>query len=197
VIHIDIPYSPEAYLQETGRAGRDGRPVEATLLHSAEGLDFAEVLSSSAARIAGVAESPENTNTPLLAVERYAQMLGYALDTEHCRREQLLRFLGREAESCSGCDVCDGRVLVQAEEESQILDFVSRNRRRFTLLRAVQILQGTKSYEVVCKDPNSFYGFGLLFPWREEAIEDALSALRCTQKLRVLKRGFWKDRITV
>jgi hypothetical protein len=46
VIHIDVPYSPEAYLQETGRAGRDGTPVEAVLLYSEEDLAFADVLST-------------------------------------------------------------------------------------------------------------------------------------------------------
>lgn len=34
VIHIDIPDSPEAYFQEAGRAGRDGRTAYAVLLYS-------------------------------------------------------------------------------------------------------------------------------------------------------------------
>jgi ATP-dependent DNA helicase RecQ len=179
VIHLDIPYSPEAYLQETGRAGRDGRPVQATLLYSPEDLGFAEIL-----------------NDPL-AVERYDQMSGYALDTTRCRREQLLGFLVQEPVSCSGCDVCDGRVLNQAEGAEQILDFVSKNRRRFTMLQAVQVLRGAKSYEVVRRQLASSYGFGLLSDWEVEEIEEALEALCHSGDIKVLKRGLWKQRITL
>ena len=102
VIHVDIPYSPEAYLQETGRAGRDGSTVEAVLLYSAEDLGFADLLSP----------RPEHSSTDHLgaqapaafAAERFDQMLGYALDSNRCRREQLLDFLGQERTACSGCD---------------------------------------------------------------------------------------------
>jgi hypothetical protein len=49
VIHLDIPSSPEACLQETGRAGRDGSPVKAALLYSPENLGFSDTLSGSGA----------------------------------------------------------------------------------------------------------------------------------------------------
>ena len=194
VIHVDIPYSPEAYLQETGRAGRDGSTVEATLLYSAEDLGFAELLSPRPEH-----SSPDSGGDRVpsaFAAERYAQMLGYALGTSRCRREQLLGFLGQELTSCAGCDVCDGRVLHRAEEEEPILDFVSRNRRRFTLRQTVQLLRGAKSYEVVRGGLASYPGFGLLAGWQEEEIEEAFETLRRRGAIRVPKRGPWKDRIT-
>jgi ATP-dependent DNA helicase RecQ len=198
VIHLDIPYSPEAYLQETGRAGRDGRPVEATLLYSAEDLGFADSFADALSTAGGNSlVNPQTSETPApLAAERYAQMLGYALDTTRCRREQLLGFLGQEPGSCSGCDVCDGRVLHRAEGEAQIAELVSRNPRRFTIIQAVQLLRGAKSYEVVRSGLTSYRGFGLLAGWQEEEIEEALESLRHRGAIKVLKRGFWKNRIT-
>jgi len=202
VIHLDVPYSPEAYLQETGRAGRDGRPVEATLLYSAEDLGFVEILG----RIRGsevvdslqseIPGSVEDAVADPLACERFAQILGYALDSSRCRREQLLGFLDQEPVSCSGCDVCDGRVRHRAEGEEQILEAVARNHRRFTLREAAQLMRGAKSYEVVRRGPASYHGFGVLAGWQEEEIEEALETLRRSGAIKVLKRGFWRDRIT-
>lgn len=36
VVHVNLPASPEAYLQESGRAGRDGMPAESLVLLSGE-----------------------------------------------------------------------------------------------------------------------------------------------------------------
>ena len=41
VIHYDCPDSPEAYFQEAGRAGRDGKPAKAILLYN--GNDHAKL----------------------------------------------------------------------------------------------------------------------------------------------------------
>ncbi len=38
VVHYDLPESPEAYFQEAGRAGRDGKPAFAVLLHSSSDI---------------------------------------------------------------------------------------------------------------------------------------------------------------
>ncbi len=112
------------------------------------------------------------------------------------RRQQLLGFLGQEPGSCGGCDVCDGRVLNRAEGEAQFLDFVARNRQRFILLQAAQLLRGANSYEVVRRGLASYHGFGALAGWQEEEIEEALETLRRSGAIKVLKRGFWKNRIT-
>jgi ATP-dependent DNA helicase RecQ len=138
VIHVDVPYSPEAYLQETGRAGRDGQPVEATLLYSPEDLEFADSFGTQG--LPG-SDAPAE-HAAQLAEERYAQMLVYATDAGCCRRKQLLGFLGSEPASCSGCDVCDGRVVDIPEGQRSILEVVSRLRRRFTLHQTVQLLRG-------------------------------------------------------
>ena len=98
--------------------------------------------------------------------------------------------------ACAGCDVCEGRVLNRAEGESKILDFVSRNRRRFTLRQAVQVLGGAKSYDVLRGGMASYPGFGLLAGWQEEEIEEALETLRRSGAIRALKHGPWKQRIT-
>ena len=34
VLHVDLPDSPEAYFQEAGRAGRDGKKAYAVILYS-------------------------------------------------------------------------------------------------------------------------------------------------------------------
>ena len=190
-----MPYSPEAYLQETGRAGRDGRPVEATLLYSAADLDFTAALAPSHGNPS--AESREIGPRARLAAERYNQILGYALNTERCRREQLLGFLGHELARCSGCDVCRGGTLQRPEGEPQILDFLSKNRKRFTLHQTVHLLRGARSYSVVRASLASYRGFGLLAGWQEEEIEEALESLRRSREIKVLKRGFWKDRVTM
>jgi ATP-dependent DNA helicase RecQ len=199
VIHLDVPYSPEAYLQETGRAGRNGRPVAATLPCAQADLDFAGTLGRQRYELEAAVthgESSETPNIPPLAAERYAQMVGYALNTNRCRRELLLGFLGHEPESCGGCDVCNGRVLERPEGEEQLLRVFNRHRRRFTVRQAVQLLRGARSYEVVRGSLTSYRDFGLLSAWQEEEIEEALETLRCRGAIRVLTRGPWKDRIT-
>ena len=42
VVHLDLPDSPEAYFQEAGRAGRDGKPAAALLFYNPKNLDDLE-----------------------------------------------------------------------------------------------------------------------------------------------------------
>jgi len=78
VIHWGPPRTLEAYYQEAGRAGRDGRSSQCALFWRPEDFD------------------PGDTT---LAVRRYVEARG-------CRRAMLLEYFGERMELCAGCDRC-------------------------------------------------------------------------------------------
>ncbi len=109
VIHLESPLTAEEYMQESGRAGRDGKASEAILLWSPEdGRKFASL--------------PEGSRG--LAMRAYAE-------ASTCRRQVLLDVFGSEERGCSGCDVCarGGGPSPFARDGKRVLEFL-RGRRR-------------------------------------------------------------------
>jgi ATP-dependent DNA helicase RecQ len=126
VIHRDCPPSVEAYLQESGRAGRDGKSSKAIFLWGPE-----DERSLSRAKTDGDSK-------------RITRLLFYARDTSHCRRESLLNLLDYEGEKDSPgsycCDVCEKEARTGLREENSLKDFFHRNKRCYTLSEAARIL---------------------------------------------------------
>ena len=97
VIHRDMPASPEAYYQEIGRAGRDGRPAEAILLYSAADLMFRR-------RLIDDGGAP---NEIKLHEKKKLDVLSAYCEALSCRRNLLLSHFGEmKTEPCGRCDVC-------------------------------------------------------------------------------------------
>jgi ATP-dependent DNA helicase RecQ len=119
VIHRDCPPSVEAYLQESGRAGRDGKDSQAFLLWGPEDQARLRLTKTEAGRL------------------RLEQLFEYARHTGSCRRAYLLRLLNYEGSGDSPetgcCDVCQGKARTELREEASITGFVKRNRRSYTL----------------------------------------------------------------
>jgi ATP-dependent DNA helicase RecQ len=126
VIHRDCPPSVEAYLQESGRAGRDGDPSKALLLW---GPDDDRSLS----RAKTEADK-----------KRISNLLAYARDTGKCRREALLDLLDydgeRDSPGSTCCDVCGGLSSTRLREEHSLLDFFRRNKRCYSPVEAAKVL---------------------------------------------------------
>jgi ATP-dependent DNA helicase RecQ len=184
VIHAEVPYSVEAYLQESGRAGRDGRPAEAVLLVSADDLGFD----------AGYRMGAEQAEVQR---RRYRLLLERVLQHGRCRRESLLEGLGLPPgpSACSGCDVCQGTARPEAEGLSDLEGFFRLHPRRFGLRQAVQILHGRMCHEVAVQDLDCVRGYGLLGGWEREEVEEALEDLLASGSLRLPARGLWKGRL--
>lgn len=98
VVHADLPGSIEAYAQEIGRAGRDGRASDCLLLFSWSDMRRRLAMTSglSPERRADVRER-------LLDVYRFAR-------GQVCRHRALCAHFGEEVSRCGeACDACGGR----------------------------------------------------------------------------------------
>ncbi len=97
VAHLDLPKSPEAYYQETGRAGRDGEPADAWMVY---GLQDVVTLRQM------VEASDADERHKRVERARLDAMLGLC-EVTSCRRQTLLRYFGEELpEPCGNCDNC-------------------------------------------------------------------------------------------
>ncbi len=101
VAHLGLPSRPEAYFQEAGRAGRDGKPARCELLWCPGDVTLAARLArrSSAAPAGGKAHRK--------ACRRGFDTMRRYLVTRRCRRRLLLAYLGERLRNGSGCARCD------------------------------------------------------------------------------------------
>ena len=152
VVHYAIPGSIEAYYQEIGRAGRDGRPATATLL-----WDYADVVTrrflidnpkrdNSAHRRGGASLNPEEAaRRRALEHAKLQRMVDYA-DTRGCLRATILRYFGDPdvREPCGACASCRPGALDNYEREliRKILAGIARAGERYGRNRIVAMLVG-------------------------------------------------------
>jgi ATP-dependent DNA helicase RecQ len=98
VVHHALTESVEAYYQEVGRAGRDGKPARGLLLISDPDIAWRFRL------IAGEVDlDPEQA---LRRRELLRAMISYA-ESSSCRHDTILRYFEDEAEALGGCGHCD------------------------------------------------------------------------------------------
>jgi ATP-dependent DNA helicase RecQ len=154
VAHLDVPKNLEAYYQETGRAGRDGRAADAWMTYG-----FADVMN-----LIRLLDTSEMTETQRrIERQKTEALIGYC-ETVSCRRQVLLAYFGEaDHPPCGNCDNCrtpvpswDGTVAAQ-----KALSAIYRTGQRFGAHHLIDILLGKETERVLRLQHNRLRTFSV------------------------------------
>jgi len=182
VIHLAMPGSLEAYYQEVGRAGRDGRDAVALMFVSSADLPRRRHLIESDAGGAIVSEESIQHKWNL-----FLELLRFA-EGGSCRHDSVLRYFGDEEETLSGCGRCDICIELAEGIENHLdaspeqiellvrktLSGVARVHGRYGLSAAVALLRGSRDDRLTRQKLDLTSTFGILREFSEDWITHAI-----------------------
>jgi ATP-dependent DNA helicase RecQ len=199
VVHYNLPGTLEAYYQEAGRGGRDGRPARCVILFSYQDRFIQEFFIEKLGEENPQADPAVIKRRKDNALEKLDLVIQFA-STRRCRRQMILDYFGDDAQvSDCRCDVCrkgenlqitagDGAGMDDAVVMvvRQILSGIARCRGKFGIGAVAEMLAGSMTERTQRWGLTDLSTFGLLRTFPSKRIVAMLH--------RVLESGLARQR---
>ncbi|MDK8182996.1 DNA helicase RecQ [Paenibacillus sp. UMB4589-SE434] len=170
VLHYNMPKHMEAYVQEAGRAGRDGEPSECVLLFHPQDIQTQKFF---------IEQSESLPERKAHEYKKLQSMIDYCY-TLGCLQTYMLKYFGEENEiPCGVCGNCkDEREEVDITVEAQkIFSCIYRMRERFGVSMVASVLKGSRNKKVLDYRFDTLSTHGEMRHLTDKAIADLIYVL--------------------